>query len=653
MKPDVILPDFTVEQYKVHSLSQRVDWANTYHKAANFYGKSKGENAVIYILDTAGTFQDHNDLKANNDPALNDNETSDPDKDSVSGHGTHCAGIAAASDNSYGVIGIAPKATLAARKVLTDGGSGSYAWIASQIRKVADEQLVGEHAGKKKIISLSLGGRTSSAQLHSAIKYAISKGCFVIAAAGNSGYNGTDTVLYPANYPEVIAVASIEKDEDPSRFSSGGKNIDVAAYGDGNYSTYKNNTYATLRGTSMACPVVSGLTALIVSEYDINTQEQLMEYFKQVAKDIFEDGFDKRTGFGTLKADLFKQPTEPEEPAPDPEPEPPAPEPEPDHDFDEQWLDIWLDQTFRVFITQNGGGRRHWAKVRIRPTAKVSSEKQLREVTDNAKRYFRNRGFVLREVNIVEATHWISYFFELIMERIYKTPAEVAEIWVEMDGLSIRKDYPIDKEQMTVGTLILHGEDIEINQNKTTTMPQIQFDLPTEKVRVDRNTNLGIEQLKEVIADFFGTIDAIIDLFNGKASDALVKLAGIVGKYQNFSEAIGIAFDQFQDLSEEESVEVITHAKQAFDLEDDFLEEKIERVMQLPVTGYAEFLDTVELIDDVQGVLNDPEATRWEKTRAMFTLVSTQGFDQGQDVVAFVVETIAAVKNLFAKKPTA
>lgn len=650
IQPDIQLPDFTAYVFDTHAFAQRVDWANTYHKAANFYGKSKGGNAIIYILDTAGTFRNHDDLIDNNPPELNDNETSDPDIDAVSGHGTHCAGIAAASDNSYGVIGIAPKATLAARKVLTDRGSGSFAAVARQIRKIADQQLTGEHADKKKIISMSLGGNGGSKQLHDAIKYAINKGCFVIAAAGNSGYNGQDTVKYPANYPEVIAVASIEKDEDPSTFSSGGDNIDIAAYGDGNYSTYKNNTYATLRGTSMACPVVSGLAALIVSEYDINTQEQLMEYFKQVAHDIFTDGFDKRTGFGVLKADLFKQPTDQPDDDPDDEPDDPVTDPpEEDKDFDEQWIDLWVDETYSVYVKQSGD--RAWKTVRckVRPSVLVSSQSELQEVIAATKRFFRNRGFVFGSgMNIISVMEGIARFYEIILKHVYKVPpAEVARLWLEMDGMSISRDYPINQELETE-SFDIEGDEITINNTKT--MPTFKIDLPTEKVRVDRNTNLGIEELKEVIADFFGTVDAVIDLFNGRASDALLKLAQIVGKYQNFQEAIGVAFDQFGDLSEEEAVEVIEHAKEAFDIEDDFLEEKIERVMQLPVTGYAEFLDTIEVIDDIQTTLTDPEASRWEKTRAMFTLISSKGFDQGQDVVAFVIEAIAAFRHLFAKK---
>ncbi len=169
-------------------------------------------------------------------------------------HGTHCAGIAAGNDDSSGIRGVAPGATLHAVKVLDCAGSGSYSDIAAGVEHVADQ---GWDVG-----SLSLGGSASSA-MRDAVQYATDQGVFLVAAAGNDG-SCTDCVSYPAAYPEVMAVSSTNQDDQLSSFSSQGPEIEIAAPGTNVESTVPSG-YATFSGTSMACPHVAGGAAQLIA----------------------------------------------------------------------------------------------------------------------------------------------------------------------------------------------------------------------------------------------------------------------------------------------------------------------------------------------------------------------------------------------------
>jgi subtilisin len=112
---------------------------------------------------------------------------------------------------------------------------------------------------------MSFGSSVSSQLLEDECSYAYNAGIVLVAAAGNSG-PGTDTIGYPAHYSTVIAVGATDSNDVIAYFSSTGSSLSVVAPGVSIYSTYKGNTYATLSGTSMACPHVAGTVALILSK---------------------------------------------------------------------------------------------------------------------------------------------------------------------------------------------------------------------------------------------------------------------------------------------------------------------------------------------------------------------------------------------------
>lgn len=212
------------------------------------------------------------------------------------GHGTHVAGIiSAASNNGNGVASIGFKGALLPVKVLDSSGSGTYANVASGIIYAADQG--------SKVINMSLGGSSSSLTLKNAVSYAQSKGSLIVAAAGN---NGNSTAVYPAVYPGVIAVSASTQDDTLASFSSYGSHIYVSAPGTGIISTYNNGGYATLSGTSMATPVVSGLISLALARGNtsvatvINDLKTTSDKIGSYSYD--QNGWNQYFGYGRVNA---------------------------------------------------------------------------------------------------------------------------------------------------------------------------------------------------------------------------------------------------------------------------------------------------------------------------------------------------------------
>lgn len=209
------------------------------------------------------------------------------------GHGTHCIGSALGRNG----IGCAPEAQLIVGKVLSNGGSGSSSGIAKGI-KWAREQ--GAH-----IISMSLGGPSSYTPTNVEIDKCWEVGCWVTAAAGNSGYAGRNTVGWPAKYTGCLCTGSYRKDKAISNFSSGGEELDWACPGE-EITSFSNTGagFKIMSGTSMATPKSAGILALIYETllregYPIWTNiNQARQFFKQNMKDTGAPGFDVRFGYG-------------------------------------------------------------------------------------------------------------------------------------------------------------------------------------------------------------------------------------------------------------------------------------------------------------------------------------------------------------------
>lgn len=235
------------------------------------------KKALVVILDT-GVDSDHEDIKGN--------YTKIRAKYGVDkhGHGTHCAGIAAAvSNNKIGIASFAPNNgfyEVSSVQVLASNGSGTQQGIIKGIIEAAD------NGGD--ILSLSLGGRSTDSKQRAykkAVDYARSKGCIVVVAAGNSNMNSKDYA--PANTPGVITVSAVDEALNKAVFSNTVQDLKmgIAAPGVNVYSTIPNNGYDAWNGTSMATPYVAGLLGLMKSIKPELTTEQAYKIIKSTGVD--------------------------------------------------------------------------------------------------------------------------------------------------------------------------------------------------------------------------------------------------------------------------------------------------------------------------------------------------------------------------------
>ncbi|MBI1748626.1 MAG: S8 family serine peptidase [Acidobacteria bacterium] len=176
------------------------------------------------------------------------------------GHGSHTAGImGAAGNNGIGIAGVVWNAQVMPLKI----GSGTSISNAAAIKAIDYAWSMGAWA-----INASWGGRGFSQLLKDAIDRAGSAGVLFIAAAGNNGTNNDTTPFYPANYnsPNVISVASTTStDARASSSNYGARTVHLGAPGAAVFSTYRSGGYATMSGTSMAAPHVTGAVGLIWS----------------------------------------------------------------------------------------------------------------------------------------------------------------------------------------------------------------------------------------------------------------------------------------------------------------------------------------------------------------------------------------------------
>lgn len=232
--------------------------------AVEAWGVTRGDGIRVAVLDS-GVDTDHPDI--NPQVVGRANFSSAGTNEDKYGHGTHVAGIIAAKNNSEGVAGVCPECTILAGKVLNDSGVGSSSSVANGINWAVSSGA--------KVINMSVGARASRT-LEAAVNNAWNKGAVLVAAAGNGG---NQTKIYPAAYPNVIAVAATDNNDKKASFSTYGASwVDIAAPGVNVYSTFPNHnfylaapnnrslSYDVANGTSMSSPVVAATAALVWSK---------------------------------------------------------------------------------------------------------------------------------------------------------------------------------------------------------------------------------------------------------------------------------------------------------------------------------------------------------------------------------------------------
>ena len=228
------------------------------------------------------------------------NYTTDTDRYDGNGHSTHVGGIIAGSG-----FGLADPlfdkglARIKFCKVLSNGGSGSFSWVANMIKAEDAENRDLIAAGTAVVANFSLGGGTTSvAEVEAALQASTALGVVYCVAAGNTG----GPVNYPGNSRYVTGVSSLDQTLTISSFSSRGPEVEQTAPGRNILSTYKGNTYATLSGTSMATPFQTALTAIAMSVYPtkLRNQSDVDAYFQKISADIGTPGKDDLYGWGLI-----------------------------------------------------------------------------------------------------------------------------------------------------------------------------------------------------------------------------------------------------------------------------------------------------------------------------------------------------------------
>jgi thermitase len=300
------------DQYADSSAS----WGNSYKdmwgayqiKAPEAWDITTGsENVIVAVIDT-GVDYDHEDLSGRVIKGFDFSDyDSDPkDKD---GHGTHVAGIIAANgNNNIGIAGVAWGCKVLAIKIFP---YGTEIDAASAIKYALDQGA--------KIINMSwrVAGTNQSPVLNDLIQYAASKNIVLVAAAGNDGNDVSN--CFPANHPEVMAVASTDNSGNLSSFSNRGTGVAVAAPGGGgaslnliynvlslksSISSERYNSfliplnYLRLGGTSMSAAYVSGVAALILSKNQNLSKREVETKIRDFADDLG----DTSVSFGRVNA---------------------------------------------------------------------------------------------------------------------------------------------------------------------------------------------------------------------------------------------------------------------------------------------------------------------------------------------------------------
>ncbi len=253
---------------------------------------SRGRGVTVAVIDS-GVEADHQDLAGSVRAGIDYVKPGGDGRIDPNGHGTHVAGIIAAHvNNALGIAGAAPDVRILPVRVLDANGGGAASNVAKGVIWAAD------HGAR--VINLSLGGGLAPG-IQQAMQYANSKGAVVVAAGGNNGEAG-NAPMYPAAYPEAIAVAAVDTDRSHPAFGNTGNYLDVAAPGVGVVSTWGSSptAYAAATGTSMATPFAAAEAALIISTNPALSPARVTQIMEATATDIGSGGDDPRFGHGLI-----------------------------------------------------------------------------------------------------------------------------------------------------------------------------------------------------------------------------------------------------------------------------------------------------------------------------------------------------------------
>ncbi|MBU8920539.1 MAG: S8 family serine peptidase [Bacteroidales bacterium] len=334
-----------------------LDWGGTYdHTLPNTVGtpgfdanapaawdgsQGYGSSSVIVAILDSGVDAGHPDLNQVAGYDFGDNDSNPDDDSNAPGHGTCCAGVAAAiANNGLGACGAAPGVSIMPCKCADSGGSLYFSYLDAALYWAADNGA--------DVISMSLGAYANVGQLpatDAALEYAANAGCLIVAATSNDNFN---YISYPACHPDVMAIGAASPcgdrkrssssstecnpgvDTDPNGYTCDGERWWGSCYGSTNQDgsdavdilgptilpttdIQGNGGYASgdyspfFNGTSCATPYVAGVAALVKSKNPTWTPAQIRDELRNTAIDVVNvesgSGWDRYSGYGMVDAE--------------------------------------------------------------------------------------------------------------------------------------------------------------------------------------------------------------------------------------------------------------------------------------------------------------------------------------------------------------
>lgn len=271
-----------------------------------------GEGITVAVLDT-GIDASHPDL-AGKVVAWKDWAGDSEEPKDAHGHGTHCAGTIAGGADSGRAIGVAPDAKLVIGRIFGDNGGATLSGILGAMNWVTDPDGDSETNDAPQLVSNSWGGRQGNMEQEQAmwnlVKTWRSLNIVPVFAAGNSG-PWPKTIGTPGGYPHSFAVGATNGSDKAAYFSSRGPikwedveytKPDISAPGVGVLSAKPGGGYQKMSGTSMACPHVAGLIALMLQANPGLSVKEVEDILKQTSVDLGKNGVDNTYGHG--RADI-------------------------------------------------------------------------------------------------------------------------------------------------------------------------------------------------------------------------------------------------------------------------------------------------------------------------------------------------------------
>ena len=293
------------------SKGYQIDKMNV-ESAWNYVKDHKKGKTKIGAVDT-GVQGNHEDLQE----SLNKNEstcTEDAHKDNgyndLGSHGSHVMGImVATTGNKKGIKGIATTYDNNVASALMVQAAFNSEEVKDG-KKVIKQYFKDEAMAKGikyaadrgcRIVGLSISGLGGSSAVSEAVKYALGKGTLVVYAAGNDSKD-----IGESGYREnknILAVISTDSNDNKSGFSNnGGAHNKISAPGSDIYSTVPNNSYSHKSGTSMACPAVNSVGAMVAAINPSLEPQGIKRLLQNTVDDLGASGYDDTFGYGRVNA---------------------------------------------------------------------------------------------------------------------------------------------------------------------------------------------------------------------------------------------------------------------------------------------------------------------------------------------------------------